>query len=76
MLAAILLGSSSFAEDSKRRPDLKCGLQRLYDFTIYNQYLTRLTHNLEKARSDELSAYPLYLRANKLMDTKQIRHPL
>jgi hypothetical protein len=30
-----------------------------------------------KARSDamKLSAYPVYLRANKLMDTKQIRHP-
>jgi hypothetical protein len=27
-------------------------------------------------RCDELSAYPVYLRANKLMDTKQIRHPL
>jgi len=26
-------------------------------------------------RCDELSAYPVYLRANKLTDTKQIRHP-
>ena len=27
-------------------------------------------------RCDELFAYPVYLRAYKLMDTKQIRHPL
>ena len=27
-------------------------------------------------RCDELSAYPVYLSADKLMYTKQIRHPL
>ena len=27
-------------------------------------------------RCDEVFAYPVYLRADKLMDAKQIRHPL